>query len=243
MLKASNNLIKDLKKQKRENEFLLFLDNFKIIKDALEGGLKPKYIFLEDEKDNIFSDYGCPVYKVDRNMIEQLSDSKTPQGVVCIVDYIPHVVERPQTNFLVLDRLQDPGNVGTLIRTACAAGFKYVYLVDSVKPTNSKLIRSTVGTIFNCNVISITSSEFVSYAKEWDLTLLVADMDGENIFTFQTDKQVGLIVGNEGQGVSSTLTSMCAHKVMIPMEKGVESLNAGVSGAIIMYQIAKNNFM
>ena len=61
MLKASNNLIKDLKKQKRENEFLLFLDNFKIIKDALEGGLKPKYIFLEDEKDNIFSDYGCHV--------------------------------------------------------------------------------------------------------------------------------------------------------------------------------------
>ena len=242
MLKVSNNLIKDLKKQKRENDFLLFLDNFKIIKDALAGGLKPKYIFIDDEKNNNFGSVDCPIYKVDRHIIEQLSDSKTPQGVVCIAEYTPHIVEKPKTNFLVLDRLQDPGNVGTLIRTASAAGFQYIYLLDSVKPTNSKLIRSTVGTIFNAKVISMTCKEFENYAKEWKLNLLVADMDGENIFTFNSNSQIGLIVGNEGQGVSDALTSICSHKVRIPMESGVESLNAAVSGAIIMYQIAKNNF-
>ncbi|MBO5394402.1 MAG: RNA methyltransferase [Clostridia bacterium] len=218
------------------------MDNFKIIKDAIAGGLKPKYIFVDDENNSDFGNIDCPIYKVEKHIIEQLADSKTPQGVVCIAEYTPHIVESPKTNFLVLDRLQDPGNVGTLIRTACAAGFKYVYLIDSVKPTNSKLIRSTVGTIFNTNVISMTSGEFERCAKEWKLNLLVADMDGENIFTFKTESQIGLVVGNEGQGVSDNLISICSHKVKIPMQSGVESLNAAVSGAIIMYQIAKNNF-
>ena len=86
MLKASNNLIKDIKKQKHENRYLLFLDNVKIIKDALKMGLKYKYLFLENDKLNIF-DFQENVYLVDRKTIEQLSDSKTPQGVVCVVEY------------------------------------------------------------------------------------------------------------------------------------------------------------
>ncbi|MBE7073800.1 MAG: RNA methyltransferase [Clostridiales bacterium] len=241
MQRAENNLIKKLKLAKREDHSLLFLDNFKIIKDALNGGLEAKYIFLTNEEDNIFDDMDCPIYKVDKSVIEQLSDSKTPQGVVCIAEYTPHIVEKPKTNFLVLDRLQDPGNVGTLIRTACACGFEYVYLLDSVKPTNSKLIRSTVGTIFNEKVISLSVDDFIKKAQEWDLNLLVADMDGENIFEFNCAEQIGLIVGNEGQGVCDELIKICSHKVRIPMKEGVESLNAGISGGIIMYQLAKNN--
>lgn len=243
MLKATNNLIKDYKKQKRENDSLLFLDNFKIIKDALAGGLKPICIFVDDEKNNQFNNLSCPIYKVDRSVIEQLADSKTPQGVVCIVEYTQHVVKQPENNFLVLDRLQDPGNVGTLIRTACACGFKDIYLLDSVKPTNSKLIRSTVGTIFNTNIMSLTSEEFIKLAKDWDLNLLVADMDGENIFSYTPQGQIGVVVGNEGQGVSDELVSISKQKVKIPMQAGVESLNAAISGAVIMYQIAKNNLM
>ena len=92
MLRADNNLIKNLKKQKRENDSLLFLDNFKIIKDALNGGLNAKYIFLANEEDNVFGEINCPIYKVDRSVIEQLSDSKTPQGVVCVAEYTPHMV-------------------------------------------------------------------------------------------------------------------------------------------------------
>ena len=243
MLKATNNLIKDYKKQKRENDSLLFLDNIKIIKDALAGGLKPLCIFVDDEKNNIFADLQCPIYKVERSVIEQLADSKTPQGVVCITEYIPNIVKKPEHNFLVLDRLQDPGNVGTLIRTACACGFKDIYLLDSVKPTNSKLIRSTVGTIFNTNIMSLTSEEFIKLAKDWDLNLLVADMDGENIFSYTPQGQIGVVVGNEGQGVSDELVSISKQKVKIPMQTGVESLNAAISGAVIMYQIAKNDLM
>jgi len=241
MQKVSNNLIKDLKKQKHENSSLLFLDNFKIIKDAIAGGLKPKLVLIEDEEKLNF-ETDCPIYKADRKTIEQLSDSKTPQGVLCIAEYIQHVVEKPKSNFLVLDTLQDPGNVGTLIRTAAACGFDYIYLLDSVKPTNSKLVRSSVGTIFKSKVISLSKQEFISLSKEWDLNLLVADMNGENIFNFNNEEIIGLVLGNEGNGVSKELRQICNKTVKIPMKEGVESLNVAVSGAVIMYQLAKKDF-
>lgn len=237
MLKASGNLIKDLKKQKRENSSLLFLDNIKIINDALANGLKPKLILVENEKLNKWQNL-CPTYLVESETIEQLSDCKTPQGVLCVAEYLQHMdFSKPTTNFLVIDGLQDPGNVGTLIRTAIACKFNYIYLVDSVKPTNSKLVRSSVGTIFYANIVSSTRDEFISHAKQWNLPLIKADMDGQNIFSCSFGGVVGLVVGNEGQGVSQQISQICTKSVSLPMEKGVESLNAAVSGGVIMYQI------
>ncbi len=245
MLRLSINQLKNLKKQKRENRFLLFLDNIKIIKDAIASGLKPITIIVEKEELNEWGDI-CPIYLADRKTIEQLSDSKTPQGVVCLTEYLPHMVEKPKTNFLVVDALQDPGNVGTLIRTATACGFDYVYLIDSVSPTNNKLIRSSVGTIFQNNIISLSRNDFIKKAKEWKLHLLKADTNGADIFETDFEKMtkndfLGLVIGNEGQGVSKEISTLCQHTVRIPMKEGVESLNASISGAIIMYQIAKSN--
>lgn len=239
MQKVSSALIKDLKKQKRENSSLLFLDNIKIIKDAIAGGLKPQLILAVNEVEFEFAD--CPVYKTEMSVLEQLCDSKTPQGVLCIAEYIPDVAEKPKTNFLVLDSLQDPGNVGTLIRTATACGFEYVFLLDSVKPTNSKLVRSSVGTIFKSHIISLSKDEFIKLAKEWNLNLLAADMNGKNIFQYYTSDIVGVVLGNEGNGVSKELRLLCNETIKIPMKEGVESLNVGVSGAIIMYQLAIKN--
>lgn len=241
MQRVSSALIKDLKKQKRENSSLLFLDNFKIIKDAIAGGLKPQLILIANDKDLDF-EIDCPVYQAEMSVIEQLSDSKTPQGVLCLTEYVQHVVEKPKTNFLVLDSLQDPGNVGTLIRTAAACGFDYTFLLDSVKPTNSKLIRSSVGTIFKNHVVSLSKDEFISLAKEWNLPLLVADMNGKNVFEYENNNIVGVVLGNEGNGVSKELRHLCDETIKIPMKEGVESLNVGVSGAVILYQIARNSF-
>lgn len=239
MQKASQNLIKELKKQKRENRDLLFLDNIKIIKDALKKGLTPQYIFVCDENLNQWGDK-YPIYKVDGVAIEQLSSSKTPQGVLCIAYYLQDVVKKPQINFLVLDKIQDPGNAGTLIRTATACGFDSVFMLDSVAVTNDKLIRSSVGTIFDINIYEMSENEFANYAKEWKLNLLKADMDGENVFECEFKNTVGVVVGNEGQGVSENISSLCSQSVKIPMSPKVESLNAAVSGSIIMYQMNKH---
>lgn len=237
MQKASIALIKELKKQKRENRFLLFLDNAKIINDAIAKGLQPLYLLVADEKFNLWeSQY--PTYKIDQQTLKQLSDSVTPQGVVCVAEYIQNSLEKPKGNFLVLDGLQDPGNVGSLIRTACACDIEYVYLVDSVHVTNSKLIRSSVGTVFDIHVIEIDEKTFIKKALEWQLHLIKADMAGENIFQKKFKHAVGIVVGNEGQGVGKNISELCQDSVSIPMKRGVESLNAAISGSIIMYSIA-----
>ena len=252
MEKATNNLIKELKKQKKEGS-LLFLDNIKIINDAIVRGLEPKYILVEKEDLNIYKNTN--VYKVDKSIIDQLSDSKTPQGVVCVAEYLQNKVDKPKDNFLVLDGLQDPGNVGTLIRTAYACGFNEVFLIDSVKVTNSKLVRSSVGAIFSAKVYEMSRCDFLDFAKVNKLCLLKADMNGENIFEFSNkisnaEKSknnvtlpLGVVVGNEGQGVSKEIGKLCSLSVRIPMQEGIESLNASISGAIIMYEINKKRLL
>lgn len=241
MLSASKNFITNLKKQKHENKSLLFLDNIKIIKDALSNKtIKPLYIFTS--LNELPFEYSGEIFKVDGKTIEALSSTKTPQKVLCIAYHTQNVVEIPKTNFLVLDGLQDPGNVGTLIRTAKACGFEYIFLVESVNKTNDKLIRSSVGAVFDEKVFEIGRDDFVNFAQKEKLQLIMCDMQGENVFDFSTNDVVGVVVGNEGQGVSDEIAKICKKTVKIPMKSGIESLNAGVSGAIVMYQINKNKF-
>ncbi len=245
MERASKNFILNLKKQKRENKSLLFLDNVKIIKDSLAKGVIVPQCILTSLNELPFDAKTQFVYLVDDKTIEQLADTKTPQKVLCIAYLTQYVVEGPKTNFLVLDGLQDPGNVGTLIRTAFASGFEYVFLVDCVRRNNSKLIRSSVGAVFDSKVFEMTREEFVEFSKKHNLKLICTDMNGENIFDFadsnSNDKQncLGVVVGNEGQGVSAEIEKLCFKTVKIPMKKGIESLNAGVSGSIIMYELNK----
>lgn len=265
MEKASKNFISNLKKQKREGS-LLFLDNVKIIKDAIsKSSIKPQFILTslnEEEflKLGIVSSWEigcnlCPIYQVEDFVIEQLADTKTPQKVLCIAYLTQNIVEIPKSNFLVLDGLQDPGNVGTLIRCAFASEFEYIFLVDSVRKTNSKLIRSSVGAVFDSKVFEMSHDDFVNFVKENNLYLICCDMNGENIFDFadklekeQSKKEatkpqcIGVVVGNEGQGVSEQIANLCQKTVKIPMKEGIESLNAGVSGSIIMYEINKRRF-
>ena len=241
MEKATKNFILTLKKQKRENKSLLFLDNVKIIKDAIKNN-SIKIDCILTSLDSLPFDFDGKIFKTDDKTIEQLSDTKTPQKVLCVAYYTQDVVVAPKTNFLVLDGLQDPGNVGTLIRSAFASGFSFVYLVDSVKKSNAKLIRSSVGAVFDSKVFELSREEFVAFSQKNNLNLLKCDMNGENIFNFKTDKQVGVVIGNEGQGVSKKISNLCKQSVKIPMVPGIESLNAGVSGSIIMYEINKTLF-
>ena len=240
MERASKELISNLKKQKREKS-LLFLDNVKIIKDALPH-INVKLILTTVE--TLPFDVGdIKVYKTDAKTIETLADTVTPQGVLCVAELKQQELTVPKDNFLVLDTLQDPGNVGTLIRTSVACNFSAVFLVDCVHVTNPKLIRSSVGAVFNQKIYEMSKEEFVKFAILNNLPLAKCDMNGENIFTKKFEKPIGIVVGNEGQGVSEEISKLSKISLSIPMKGNIESLNAGVSGSIIMYQIAKENLI
>ncbi len=247
MEKASKNFLTELKKQKRENKSLLFLDNVKIVKDALaEKSVNPLYLLTSLKESeflalNFAINKSVKIFKVDQKTIEQLSDTKTPQKILCVAKQNEFETKIPTQNFLVLDGLQDPGNIGTLIRTAKACGFECVFLLDCVRKCNEKLIRSSVGTVLSSNIFEMKKDDFVQFAKSNKLKLVCCDMDGENVFKFQPSSNVGVVVGNEGQGVSQEIENLCYKKVKIPMKEGIESLNAGVSGSIVMYQLSKDN--
>ena len=211
---------------------MIILDTPKLIGDAISKGVKPKYIFATEKCADMF----CGVITTSQSIIDLFSDVKTNAGVVGFIDSIYKALTPPQGNFLVLDRVQDPGNVGTLIRSALGANFKDIYLVDSAK-ISTKVIRASMGAIFEENIYSLTKDEFLKFAKEHNLNLVMADMDGANIYQAMAFKNVGVVLGNEGQGVCDEIAEICKSTIKIPMNKSLESLNVAVSGSIIMFEI------
>ena len=230
MERATKNFILNLKKQKREKS-LLFLDNVKIIKDAVKNNSIKVECFLTSENNLPFDDLGYKTYHVDSKTIEMLSDTKTPQKVLCVAYHNQDVVVKPTGNFLVIDSLQDPGNVGTLIRSAVAFEFNEIYLIDCAKVSNEKVARSSMGAIFKAKLFEISKQTFLNEFK--GKTLLCGELGGAPLSMEKLGFPLGVVVGNEGSGISKEVLAL-GKGVEIEMSKNVESLNAGVAGSILM---------
>lgn len=232
---VNNPIIKDLKKQKLKG--LLFLDSPKLIEEALKAGLNPSYILLEDGKQFDFIK-GYNYITVTKNIIEIFSNVETNQGLIMALTIPKRELEKPKSNFLVLDNVQDAGNVGTLIRSALGANFEYIYLLDSAKLSNIKTVRSSMGACFNTKIYECSKAEFVDMFSCFNSKLYYCDMNGENIYKKCFNNGIiGIVVGNEGKGVSNEIKQIAYGSLKLPMNPHLESLNAGVSGSIIMYQI------
>lgn len=171
-------------------------------------------------------------------LFERISTEKSPQGVLAVVKLPENELKAPQDCCLLLDRLQDPGNIGTIIRTANAAGYTDIYLVNCADAYSPKAVRASMGGVFYVNLHEGTYDEV--FEALGGVPLITADMSGEDIFAFEAPEKFCLVIGNEGGGVSDTVVNQSAYKVRIPMRETCESLNAGVSAAVAMY-VLKNN--
>lgn len=236
ILSLQNEKIKYLRKQKG-NKFLLFLDNPKTIHEAIDSGFEVKELLISLENEKLQAEFE----KFDKILtsnaiISALSDTKTPQGIIAVFSMPKHKLETPKTKFLVLDNVQDAGNVGTLLRTAKGTGFDTVFLVDSAHITNPKTIRSSMGAVFNLKIHELKKSEFLEFAKTIQTPLITADMGGENVFETDLPNTFGLVLGNEGQGVSKEMREICTKTIAIPMQNNLESLNVAVAGGVIMFE-------
>lgn len=147
-----------------------------------------------------------------------------------------------QDKILVLDRIQDPGNLGTMIRSALAFGFfDIVISEDTVDLYNEKVVRSSEGMLFNINVIRKDLEIFLKEIKS-EYQILATDVkNGENIKQISVSNKVALIIGNEGQGVQEKIKNYSNKFIKIPINKNCESLNAGVAASILMYEIMEKN--
>lgn len=239
---VKNPLIVNIKKIKENFNGKLFLENPKTIEEAYLQNISFDICLIDEQKkESILQKFpflnNLNIVLVKENVLKSLSDTKSPQGVVVVANIKPLALKKPQDNFLVLENLQDPGNLGTIIRSARGTNFKDIYLINCVSPYNQKVVRSTMGAIFSQNLYFFRSTrEFLDFAKNANLSLCVADMTGENLFGYKKpNTNFGIVIGNEGAGVSEEMKSASNYAVSIPMKNGLESLNAGVACSILMY--------
>ncbi len=177
---------------------------------------------------------------VSDGVFEKLSEEVSPQGVLAVVETPDCTPAPPRSLALLLDGVSDPGNMGTVLRTADAAGYTDVYLRGCTDPFAPKSVRASMGGIFRVR-LHIGGDEALRAALA-GVPLVCADMGGENVFRFTPPARFCLVVGNEANGVTEEVRAACAHTVRVPMRPVCESLNAGVSAGILMYLLRAEHF-
>lgn len=224
--------LSDKKFRREYGEYIV--EGTKPVAECISAGCDIVQIVCTPELENKFP----RAVVVSEQLFPYLSTEKSPQGVLAVVRIPSTAVAKPSGDCLLLDQLQDPGNLGTILRTANAAGYEDIYLVNCTDPFSPKTVRASMSGIFFVK-LHIGSLEEVSAALS-DMTIITADMDGRDIFTYRCPDKVCLCIGNEGNGVSKQVLAMSSEKVRIPMRASCESLNAAVSAGIAMYAL-KNN--
>ena len=185
---------------------------------------------------------GIPGEVVSDGIFKRLSDTRTPQGIMAVVKKPDHDEERifdaDKGLYLVLEGIQDPGNLGTMVRTGEAAGVSGIIMDrDTADLYSPKVVRATMGSVYRVPCIHTEDlPSMVKGMKEKGIRIYAADLKGE-MFFHETDyaEKTAFLIGNEGAGLSEEMRSLADTRIKIPMEGKTESLNAAVAAAILMY--------
>ena len=222
-------------KKNRDKENLFVVESVKLVLDALCLSL-PIIKILGTEKglNALGKDLPC-IEEVSEEVFRSISSHVSPQGVLAIIKKPTSVVQKVKGNCLLLDGVSDPANVGAIIRTAAASGYDTVCMTDEcADPFSPKSVQSAMGGIFRVKTVRASAEQLLNII---DAPIVVADMAGESVFKKKIKGDVCLVIGNEGKGVSDLIRGRAQYLVSIPMLNQVESLNAGVSAGILMYNL------
>lgn len=192
--------------------------------------------------------HAVTVEEVGARAFSDLAGTDTPQGILAVVQPRTWVLKDVTTGpLLVVDGVQDPGNVGTLIRTAHALGASASLLLrGSADPMNPKALRAAMGATFRHPVVQLDDGPFIAWAREHGVTLWATAADGlplgRALDTRQSRKElIAVIVGNEGAGIRPQLNAIAAQRVAIPLAHGAESLNVAVAAGILLYEVLRGH--
>lgn len=245
-----NNLIKETKKLKekkyRNEKGLFIIEGFRFVEEALKSSFQIEYILVSETALSKLSEYNldsiiegdCKSYVIPDIIFKTLASTDNPQGVIAVAKVKEIVSLNYNNTYVLVDKVQDPGNLGTIIRTAHAAGCSGVILTKgTVDVYNEKTLRSTMGSIFNIPIIEDKDLSFVKKLKEKGYKLVCSSLDTEyNFYDINFQEKVIISVGNEGNGLSKEVYDISDIKVKIPMPGGAESLNAAVAASIMIYE-------
>lgn len=217
----------------------------KLDEDQEQTGSKSKYSIFRLVEQAIHKN--IPVEEVSEVVIRKMSAAKEPQGIIAIARTFEHdwrdIVCREKDLILILDRIQDPGNMGTILRTALAAGVKNIILTHgTVDVFNPKVLRSSMGSVFSLKILADkTPAEITNYCKTNNYLLTVSAIEGTSIYEEKINAKnpLALIMGNEAFGISKLFLKEADRKICIPMFNNVESLNVAIAAGIFLFELRR----
>ncbi|MBM7571971.1 TrmH family RNA methyltransferase [Aquibacillus albus] len=240
---AQNNKVKQwnkLKKKKDRQQLQQFLiEGFHLVQEAVKSEWNLKEVIVEDGVEVPDWLPNCPLTTVSSHVFKAISDTQTPQGIAGVVE-IKQQALQSYNKLLLVDAVQDPGNLGTIIRTADAADFDGVVLGEgTVDMYNEKVIRATQGSLFHLPILQENLSETIHFLKQKDVSVWASTLEGaEDYHTLTVPDRVALVVGNEGAGIQPDVLEVSDHKVTIPIFGKAESLNVSIATGILIYHLA-----
>jgi len=185
-------------------------------------------------------DRNIEVEKVESGLLASLSETETSQGILAVVEFTELSIPASPNFILIPDQIRDPGNLGTLLRTAAAAGVQAVLLppetTDAFAP---KIVRAGMGAHFRLPIHSIGWEEIEQVCKSAKLQVYLADMEGKSCWETDLRQPLMLIVGGEAEGASEEARKLAIEQISIPMMGKMESLNAGVAGSVLMFEVVR----
>ncbi len=239
-------------KKGRESEKRFVIDYERDLERAVTCGYAIDYLFYCPALDhNDVTLPAAPVYEVSREIMEKLSYRENPSPVIAVIKQTQHkdvsyLHEISASYILGLVNLQKPGNIGALLRSADAAGFKAVLLIDiALDLYNPNIIRSSTGAVFLNNIYSISSATAIDFLHSKTYKIVAAAVEGEkSIFEVDFTQKSAVIMGTEDRGLDAHWLSQSSSRVRIPME-GVlsDSLNVSVSGALFMFEALRQRLV
>ena len=231
--------LKDKKGREEHNAFLV--EGVRMVHEALSSSFTIKALLLRED---FILDFPLPEeipsYLLPNHVFDSVCDTRTPQGIAAVLTKQSR--EASGHRLLALDGVQDPGNVGTIIRTADAAGFDGVlFSPDCADLFSPKVLRSTMGSVFRLGFSFPPSlPDALASLRADGFSVLSSQLDGTPFYDRQNvSPSFVLIIGNEGNGVSPAVQAQATHRLRLPMRGGAESLNAAVAAGIMMYDLTR----
>ncbi len=230
----------------RKKEGLYVVEGIRILEEAHKAGRYPNQVLYTSELDQrgwgllkVFQDRNIPCEEAAPEVFKAASDTETPQGILAVFPIDPAPVPEKLNLVLIADKIRDPGNLGTLVRSCLAAEADLLILSPgSVDPYSPKVIRAGMGAHFRLPVIKTDYAEISRITA--GLTLFLADMnEGKSLWETDLGGRVGLIIGSEAHGPGKSARGLASNTIHIPMNPASESLNAAVSGAVLLFEVLR----
>ncbi len=250
----SNELIASTAKLKekkhRENEKAFIFEGIKLTKEAISSGIEITHIFVTDSFEKKHPEFTNEIkyIKVSQGVCEKLSENLSPEGIICRAKYPTHLhkIYTPEqkngldTPLLIMSSLQDPGNLGTIIRTSASFGKKKIVLSsDCADIYNQKTVRASMGALFRTEIfISQNLAETIKDIKSNGLKVYATALDCNAISLRDADiTNACFVLGNEGHGLSNEVIDACTSSLIIPMEQDAESLNVSSAASVLLWEM------